>query len=477
MWIEVDMSTLDKVRAIIRAEVERAHPIADARGPLELIVESAVRYSEADGTLTITVLDEAGQPSASRTIADVIADFRAQHPTLFQDESAAAPAPAGASAAGPAAPPSQGTPAAGAGAVPAAQGGGASAARAGAMPAAAAHASAAAPAASEAAPRPRDWLIVGGAREAPAAAPPPSVSSRLDEGLDTARAGLTRVADRLTLGPQALAARLGRVGQALRATVSMARATLQDFGDRPAPATAGPVPAGAMPSGPVATGPAPRAPRVEAVSARATREALIAAGATPWFRRRHVLAAGAGALALVLGGAFLYSLLPFEDRAPAPSAAVASAQPPVSTAPARRPATPDPGNTGSVPAAPPPAAAAPAAQAAALPPGALRGVPEVIDTATLSVGGKVVPLFGVQWSRGGGEPSDLAGYLRNREVTCRPAEGSAKAFRCEVDGQDLSKVVLFNGGGRATQEASPDLLAAEAHARSARTGLWAKANP
>jgi endonuclease YncB( thermonuclease family) len=104
-------------------------------------------------------------------------------------------------------------------------------------------------------------------------------------------------------------------------------------------------------------------------------------------------------------------------------------------------------------------------------------VPEVIDTATLSVGGKVVPLFGVQWSRGAGEPSDLAGYLRNREVTCRPAEGSAKAYRCEVDGQDLSKVVLFNGGGRATSEASPDLLAAEAHARSAKTGLWAKASP
>jgi endonuclease YncB( thermonuclease family) len=104
-------------------------------------------------------------------------------------------------------------------------------------------------------------------------------------------------------------------------------------------------------------------------------------------------------------------------------------------------------------------------------------VPEVIDTATLSIGGRVVALFGVQWARGGGEPADLAGYLRGREVTCLPAEGSAKAYRCEVEGQDLSKVVLFNGGGRATTEATPDLLAAEAHARSAKTGLWAKANP
>ena len=111
-----------------------------------------------------------------------------------------------------------------------------------------------------------------------------------------------------------------------------------------------------------------------------------------------------------------------------------------------------------------------------LPAGGLRGVPEVIDTATLSIGGKVAPLFGVQWARGAGEPADLAGYLRGREVTCVPAEGSAKAFRCEVEGQDLSKVVLFNGGGKATSDATPDLLAAEAHARSAKAGLWAKVN-
>ncbi|HEX2555326.1 MAG TPA: hypothetical protein VHL98_16625 [Microvirga sp.] len=457
------MSTLDKVRAIIRAEVERANPLEEARGPLELIVESAVRYAETDGQLTITVLDEAGQPKADRTIADVIADFRAQHPTLFK-----AAAPADAPAAVQAAPEGPAEPASAGPVMPRASQILPATASQGSSPAATGAPEAPAPAAS------RDWLLVtdrpaapsdpapdrAGGSTAPAAART-AVAERLEGGLDAARANLARAAGRLGSGPQAIAVRFGRMGQALRASVSAARATLQDFGDRPAaPADGGPTAA--------AAGPVPRAPRVEDGSSRATRAALIAAGVTPWYRRRHVIAAGAGVLALVLGGALLYSLLPFEERSEPPSAAVAST-PPVTTEPARRRPTtpPEPVDTGSLPVNPP----------APLPEGSLRGVPEVIDTATLSIGGKVAPLFGVQWTRGAGEPADLAGYLRGREVVCVPADGSAKAFRCEVEGQDLSKVVLFNGGGRATSDASPDLLAAEAHARSSKTGLWAKANP
>lgn len=103
--------------------------------------------------------------------------------------------------------------------------------------------------------------------------------------------------------------------------------------------------------------------------------------------------------------------------------------------------------------------------------GTLRGVAEVLDTATLSVQGTVVRLFGVEWAKGAGDPDDLASYLRGREVTCRP-EGTTDKHRCEVGGVDLSKVVLFNGGGRATAEASPDLKAAEEHARSQQIGVW-----
>jgi penicillin-binding protein 1A len=33
-------------------------------------------------------------------------------------------------------------------------------------------------------------------------------------------------------------------------------------------------------------------------------------------------------------------------------------------------------------------------------------------------------------------------------------------------------VVLYNGGGRATADAPPELRADESHARSARLGVW-----
>jgi hypothetical protein len=100
-------------------------------------------------------------------------------------------------------------------------------------------------------------------------------------------------------------------------------------------------------------------------------------------------------------------------------------------------------------------------------------VPDVLDTSTLSLQGEVVRLFGVEWAPGAGKPDDLIAYLRGREVVCEPA-GSTDAYRCMVGDQDLSKVVLFNGGGRATPDASPDLKAAADKARSAQLGVWSK---
>jgi hypothetical protein len=107
-------------------------------------------------------------------------------------------------------------------------------------------------------------------------------------------------------------------------------------------------------------------------------------------------------------------------------------------------------------------------------PGALTGVPEIIDTATLSLQGKIVKLHGVEWTRGAGEPEDLARYLRGRPVSCEAVKPGSDQHRCQVEGQDLSKVVLYNGGGRATNDATPELVAAEAHARATRTGLWGR---
>jgi 1A family penicillin-binding protein len=100
----------------------------------------------------------------------------------------------------------------------------------------------------------------------------------------------------------------------------------------------------------------------------------------------------------------------------------------------------------------------------------VRGAAVVVDTATLSIQGRVVRLYGVEGATGQ-MSSDFRQYLGEREVVCEQA-GSRDAYRCHVDDQDLSRVVLFNGGGRATADATPDLKAAEQHARTAGLAIW-----
>jgi endonuclease YncB( thermonuclease family) len=71
--------------------------------------------------------------------------------------------------------------------------------------------------------------------------------------------------------------------------------------------------------------------------------------------------------------------------------------------------------------------------------------------------------------------SEFGQYLASREVACEPT-GKGDSYRCNVDDQDLSRVVLFNGGGRAATDATSELKAAEQHARKARLGIWAANN-
>jgi hypothetical protein len=172
----------------------------------------------------------------------------------------------------------------------------------------------------------------------------------------------------------------------------------------------------------------------------------------------HVLGALGGVLALALVAYFVYSIasLPFgngfTDRS-------RTAEAPAS----------EPRETGAV-------AAGSTATATPPPPTqniTLQGVPEVLDTATLWLQGKIVHLYGVEWVRGGGDPEEFTRYLRGREVTCDPVE-NVDAYRCKVDGKDLSEVVLFNGGGRTTPNAPPDLRAAEEKAKTAKLGVWSK---
>jgi endonuclease YncB( thermonuclease family) len=100
----------------------------------------------------------------------------------------------------------------------------------------------------------------------------------------------------------------------------------------------------------------------------------------------------------------------------------------------------------------------------------VAGVPEVIDTTTLRIGGEVLRLHGVEWARGG-EAEDLRAYLAGREVACRPAD-QPERVRCEVGGRDLSVVVLYNGGAKATPDAPEELRVAERHAKARGAGVW-----
>jgi penicillin-binding protein 1A len=100
----------------------------------------------------------------------------------------------------------------------------------------------------------------------------------------------------------------------------------------------------------------------------------------------------------------------------------------------------------------------------------IRGVPVVPNTGMLEIQGRIVRLFGVEGARGRAV-REFRRYLGNREVVCEPA-GGGNDYRCRVDDQDLSRVVLFNGGGRASANASADLRALEQQARSSRVGIW-----
>jgi 1A family penicillin-binding protein len=148
-------------------------------------------------------------------------------------------------------------------------------------------------------------------------------------------------------------------------------------------------------------------------------------------------------------------------NAPAPEPLTGSAKPPKSAPPAavaeERPAVP-------------PMAAKPATLTEAVPQ-LLRGVPQVVDTGTLLLDGATVQLSGVE-----GEPgpavSDLARYIRGREIACQPVERGATQYRCKLGEYDLSEAVVLNGAGRAAANAPERLRDAEAQARSAGRGIW-----
>jgi len=95
----------------------------------------------------------------------------------------------------------------------------------------------------------------------------------------------------------------------------------------------------------------------------------------------------------------------------------------------------------------------------------------VVDTGTLVLNGATVQLSGVE-GEAGPVVSDLARYIRGREIACQPVERGATQYRCKLGEYDLSEAVVLNGAGRAAANAPERLRDAEAQARSAGRGIW-----
>jgi penicillin-binding protein 1A len=125
-------------------------------------------------------------------------------------------------------------------------------------------------------------------------------------------------------------------------------------------------------------------------------------------------------------------------------------------------------NAASAPSPPTPGTSDPVV---AGPDAGVRGTAEVLDTAMLAIRGRKIQLEGILGDGDRRAVRSLARFLRRREVTCEPG-GGPERYRCNVDGQNLSEVILSNGGARATADAPAELLAAEDEARSARLGIW-----
>jgi endonuclease YncB( thermonuclease family) len=402
----------DEVRNLIRDEVIRAGPIEEARGALELIVESSLRWTRNDSGLVVTVVSQTGEPrfilrdghDTAMSVRDLVSELRVQHPGLFR----AGPAPGNAQE-------SAGVP------------GRRDEAQAGEGDAAA--------------PSPPSE------QEIPRAAPKPADRDIWHVGSD----GIGDESDDEDDGDgPSLAERGRRLASDAIPRLPILRGATRDRIVAPARPSEQHHPDARSAAGDLPTGSAEPAKVFEENAPR------------KWRRPGLVLPATALVL-LVAAGLIAIPFVSTRDETP----------PAVETATRAAPEAPGPKEQQPPDTAPDAPPAGKAADAQPVEEGTIRGVPQVLDTAALFLDGRAVRLFGVQWAKGAGTPEQFAQYLAGREVSCTPA-GSADVYNCTLEGRDLSTVVLYNGGGRTTAEATPDLKRAEEHAKRMRVGVWSE---
>jgi hypothetical protein len=101
----------------------------------------------------------------------------------------------------------------------------------------------------------------------------------------------------------------------------------------------------------------------------------------------------------------------------------------------------------------------------------VAGAATVIDTATLSVDGQQVLLFGVI-GEAGANADQLQDLINNNgaRVTCQLQQTS---YLCSLpNGTDVARAALFNGGARPGPDAPDDYRTQAAAAQAANKGVW-----
>jgi hypothetical protein len=101
----------------------------------------------------------------------------------------------------------------------------------------------------------------------------------------------------------------------------------------------------------------------------------------------------------------------------------------------------------------------------------VTGPAQVVDTATLTVNGQRVPLFGVA-----GETGVLADQLQDLisasgpNVTCQPHD---QTYVCTLpNGADVARAALYNGAARPGPDATDDYRQVSDAAKNAHKGIW-----
>jgi endonuclease YncB( thermonuclease family) len=104
-------------------------------------------------------------------------------------------------------------------------------------------------------------------------------------------------------------------------------------------------------------------------------------------------------------------------------------------------------------------------------PEAITGPATVVDTATLTVNGQKVQLFGIE-----GETGVLADQLQDLitaagpSVTCQPKD---QTYVCKLpNGTDIARAALYNGAARPGQDATDDYRQVSDAAKTAHKGIW-----